>query len=293
MGKDQSNKQPKKLKKSHSDGTQLSNAQQAFVEKMSGSEYRKYIRFVLAALGSIPWVGGILGAMAGWSAETDQEKINEIQKLWIREHRDKIIELGGTLKEILSHLDRFGEEVQKRIESPDYLTLVRKAFRSWDQADTREKREMLAKLLTNAGAVTLCSDDLIRLFIKWIDQYHEAHFLVIKEIYQNPRITRGQIWDKIHGERPQENSAEADLFKYLFRDLSTGGVIRQERQADAYGRFLKKRPGRPRGTPSRVMESAFEDTKPYVLTELGKQFVHYVMKDVVPQISDKASNHPV
>jgi hypothetical protein len=33
-----------------------------------------------------------------------------------------------------------------------------------------------------------------------------------------------------------------------------------------------------------VMESAFEDTKPYVLTELGKQFVHYVMEDVVPQI---------
>lgn len=32
------------------------------------------------------------------------------------------------------------------------------------------------------------------------------------------------------------------------------------------------------------MESAFEDTKPYVLTELGKQFVHYVMEDVVPVI---------
>jgi hypothetical protein len=33
------------------------------------------------------------------------------------------------------------------------------------------------------------------------------------------------------------------------------------------------------------MESAFEDTKPYVLTELGKKFVHYVMEDVVSQIS--------
>ncbi len=32
------------------------------------------------------------------------------------------------------------------------------------------------------------------------------------------------------------------------------------------------------------MESAFESTKPYVLTELGKQFVHYVMEDVVPAI---------
>jgi hypothetical protein len=32
------------------------------------------------------------------------------------------------------------------------------------------------------------------------------------------------------------------------------------------------------------MESAFEDTKPYVLTELGKQFVHYTMNELVTRI---------
>jgi hypothetical protein len=34
------------------------------------------------------------------------------------------------------------------------------------------------------------------------------------------------------------------------------------------------------------MESAFEDTKPYVLTELGKQFVHYTMNEVVTRIEE-------
>jgi hypothetical protein len=34
------------------------------------------------------------------------------------------------------------------------------------------------------------------------------------------------------------------------------------------------------------MESAFEDTKQYVLTELGKQFVHYTMSDVVSRIEE-------
>jgi hypothetical protein len=33
-----------------------------------------------------------------------------------------------------------------------------------------------------------------------------------------------------------------------------------------------------------TMESAFEDTKPYVLTDLGKQFVHYTMNEVVTRI---------
>lgn len=32
------------------------------------------------------------------------------------------------------------------------------------------------------------------------------------------------------------------------------------------------------------MESSFEDTKPYVLTALGQQFVHYTMNEVVPRI---------
>lgn len=37
------------------------------------------------------------------------------------------------------------------------------------------------------------------------------------------------------------------------------------------------------------MESAFEDTKPYVLTELGKQFVHYTMNEVVTRLGGPES----
>jgi hypothetical protein len=33
------------------------------------------------------------------------------------------------------------------------------------------------------------------------------------------------------------------------------------------------------------MESAFEDSKPYELSELGRQFVHYTMNEVVTRIS--------
>ena len=155
-------------------------------------------------------------------------------------------------------------------------------------SDTEEKKQMLRKLITNAGASKLCSDDLVRLFINWIDQYHETHFMVVRKIYRHPRITRAQIWESIHGERMREDSAEADLFKYLIRDLSLGGVIRQEREVDGYGNFVKKSTkGQSHQSSSRIMESAFEDAKPYVLTELGKQFVHYVMDDVVRQIGGR------
>ncbi|HLY66821.1 MAG TPA: hypothetical protein VKU60_14905, partial [Chloroflexota bacterium] len=68
------------------------------------------------------------------------------------------------------------------------------------------------------------------------------------------------------------------------RDLSTGGVIRQPRETDAYGRFRKKTSPPRRSSGAGVMESAFEDTKQYVLTELGKQFVHYTMTELVTRL---------
>ncbi len=276
-------KNPKKLATVRNE--LISEHQDALVNSLGGGKSKKYVRFILAALSSIPWVGGFLGAAASFTAEKDQEKINDLHKLWLEEHREKIRELGITLSDIFGRLDGFGDEIQERIESPQYLALVKQTFRSWDQADTTEKKQMLKKMITNAGAIKLCSDDLIRLFIGWINLYHEAHFMVIKEISKNPEITRAEIWDTIHGERPREDSADADLFKYLIRDLSTGGVIRQQRETDMEGNFLRRRTRpQPRGSGSTTMESAFEDSKLYVLTELGKQFVHYVMEDVVTQI---------
>ena len=117
----------------------------------------------------------------------------------------------------------------------------------------------------------------------WIEKYHEAHFKVIREIYQNPGSGRGDVWDNIANERPREDSAEADLFKLLIRDLSTGSVIRQARETDYQGNFLLKRQSGKR-TSSRVAKSAFDNSDPYILTELGKQFVHYTMNEVVKRI---------
>ncbi len=270
------------------EGDEIKSSEDKLIDKLSGGKGKKYGRFVLAAMSSIPWVGGLIGASASFSAEKDQEKINTFQRLWLEEHKTKMKELGVTLVDIFSRLDGFGEEIQQRIESPEYLTLVKKTFRSWDEADTQEKKQMLKKLITNAGAITLCPDDLVRLFINWINQYHESHFMVVREIYKNPNITRAEIWDKIHpgGIKPREDSPDADLFRYLINDLSLGRVIRQQREKDWQGNFMKKDTRGPKNeNPSRTMESAFEGTKPYELSELGKQFVHYVMEDVAPQIS--------
>ena len=112
----------------------------------------------------------------------------------------------------------------------------------------------------------MCPDDLVRLFIQWIDYYHEAHFAVIRAVYKEPGSTRADIWESLHGEPVREDSAEADLFKLLMRHLSMGSVVHQHRATTGEGQFIRKQPTRtPRGTGSRVMKSAFDDGEQYEL----------------------------
>jgi len=248
------------------------------------SKKKKGARFILSALSSIPWVGGFLSASSALHSEIEQGKVNSLQQLWLEEHQEKINYLAETIFEIISRLENFPES-EERLESEEYLTLVKKGFRVWDKSDTNDKKDIIRKLLTNAGAKELCTDDLVRLFIDWIELFHEAHFVVIKEIYQNLGITRGKIWDKVNETRPPENSAQADLYKMLFRDLSTSGVIRQHKPVNAYGQFIKQ-PPKKRGITS-THKSAFDDSEPYELTELGEQFVQYALNEVVPKIESK------
>jgi hypothetical protein len=83
----------------------------------------------------------------------------------------------------------------------------------------------------------------------------------------------------------REDSPEADLFRLLFRDLTTGGIIRQHRETDYAGNFLAKRKAAPapKGS-SKLMKSAFDDGEAYELTALGEQFVHYAMTNLPPKI---------
>jgi hypothetical protein len=215
-------------------------------------------------------------------SDNSAAKRDELRTQWLEEHHRKLNQLRNTLDDVSARFEKLGTEIEDRIESDEYLALVRQAFRTWDRAETDLKRRYIANLITNAAGTRLCADDVVRLFIGWLDSYHESHFMVIREIYTHPGTTRYDIWNDIFGEFPREDSAEADLYRLLIRDQSTGGV---SRATNAAGQFLRKRPGKPAGQAPTTMESAFEDTKPYELTELGRQFVHYTMNEVVTRIA--------
>jgi hypothetical protein len=240
------------------------------------------------ASGAVPVIGGILSALAGAWSEREQAKVNRFFEQWVRMLEDEIREKEATVIEIMSRLDLQDETIAARVESKEFQSLVKKTFRDWAGVESEQKRGFIRNILSNAAASALSSDDVIRMFIDWIGQYSELHFQVIGAIYNSGGITRGAIWKKIGKGPVREDSAEADLYKLLFRDLSTGSVIRQQRETDYHGNFIAKSPAKRGGSSAggqKTLASAFDNEDQYVLTELGQQFVHYAMTDLPPRIA--------
>jgi hypothetical protein len=93
-----------------------------------------------------------------------------------------------------------------------------------------DQRIYVRNILTNAAASNIVSFDVVKLFLEWIRDYSEYHFAVVTAIYNSAGITRGDVLRKLGKATVRENSSDADLFRLLFRDLSTGGLIRQHRE---------------------------------------------------------------
>lgn len=252
----------------------------------------KVVRGVLqVASGAIPLVGGVLSAAAGAWSEREQAKVNRFFEQWIKMLQEEIHEKEATIIEIMARLDLQDDKIAARVESREYQSLLKKTFREWSGAESEDKRVLIRNTLSNAAASTFSSDDVVRMFIDWIGRYSELHFQVIGAIYNSNGISRGAVWRKIGKGKVREDSADADLYKLLFRDLSTGSIVRQHRETDYYGNFVAKPTGKKGNAGSTsLLKSAFDEEEEYELTELGKQFVHYAMTELTQRIEYKPTS---
>lgn len=258
-------------------------------DALNSNKGPEFARFALSALsGLVPFAGGVISGIGGFWSDKEQEKINELFKAWLKIQEEELQQIGITLTEVLMKLDLTDEKIERRIKSKEYSELVKKCFRDWSAGDSEEKRKLLRNLLLNAASCALTSDDVIKMFIEWIGRYNEIHFKIISIIYRSEAATRHEIWQEIYGNRVREDSAEADLFKLIIQDLSMGHVIRQFRETDRHGNFIKKSAPKPstknKAYVPTTLKSAFDNEQDYVLTELGRQFVHYTMNDIVTKI---------
>lgn len=226
--------------------------------------------------GMIPVAGGVFSGISDLWETREREQFQNVTAAWLKLQEEEIREIARTLQEVLYSLDLEDEKINARLHSQEYLAIIKKCFRDWNAAESITKREFIKNLLMNTAINDLIPDDLARLFIDWIDHYSDSHFKVLKEIFKHKTIgiSRREIWKNLNGKNHKENSAEADLFKLIIHDLTVGRIIRQYRETDDNGNFLKQT---YKKNSSQTLSSAFDDEKIYVLTELGKQFVDYII----------------
>jgi hypothetical protein len=238
---------------------------------------------ISAFSGAIPLPSELFTGFSGSRSEREQARINEFLHHMMEMLKAEMREKEKTIHEITARIDMQDEKISERIKSHSYQALLRKAFRDWAGTESEDKRTFVRNILTSAAASSIASDDVIKLFLEWIKDYSELHFHVIGAIYNSAGITRGGVWRKLGRQPVREDSSDADLFRLIFRDLSTGGIVRQHRETDYSGNFIAKPSRRiasaPKGT-TKTLKSAFDEDEQYELTALGDQFVHYAMTDV-------------
>lgn len=217
-----------------------------------------------AALSSIPWVGGFLSTAANLRRIEARMQVNQLHRQWLEEHRVKMNRLGQTLLAIMQRLETFGEEANTRLESDIFLEVVRQGFRLWDQADNEEKRQLITRLLINAGVASVEAFERIRLYQDWIARYHAAHFGLIRVIHQRLGHTLEKPEKEPAAMQNGNLNAAVEWQALLLRDLEAGGVIRQQKTTEAH--------------------SASMTAEDFELTALGRQFVHLTMNELVPRV---------
>lgn len=255
---------------------------------------RLFKKLLVAAASGIPGIGAFVAAGMEYKFDESNEELAEVQRLWSNALEEEIKELKRALAFLTKRLEELGAEAMRRAESEGYLRMVRKTFQGWDRADSDAKRHYFANLLANAAGTAYAPDDMVRLFIEWIDRFNDSHFRIIRHVYDYQPCTRYEIAEAFFGGSeniPREDAAEADLFSELFRELNMGGLVRQRRDTDPDGRFYRRRPATRarRGQASPLLASRFDDEKPQVLSELGRKFVRYVFEDVGVRIGEQTA----
>src|SRR5437762_11484046 len=71
-------------------------------------------KFVIAAIGAIPWVGGFLAAAAAIPADEAAERSDDLRTKWLEEHHRKLLQLRDTLDAIDDRFASLGPDVEQR-----------------------------------------------------------------------------------------------------------------------------------------------------------------------------------
>jgi hypothetical protein len=244
-----------------------------------------WARAIAVAIASaIPGVASIAAAQQSLRDDRLAAEVREILEDWLESLEHRVVLLRRDTNWLIGRIEELGDEAIVSAQRPEFLTLVRKAFMAWDRADSDSKRHYLVQLLVNHAGAPLTDDDVVRLFVDWIDRFDESHFRILRSVYRHRPANKLIAGRELFGAQlPVDASAKAGLFRELWRELNMGSLVRDARAIEG-GRFRRKETSRtPRGARSPYLDPTFDEDE-VELTELGSEFVQYVLGDQIRRL---------
>src|SRR3712207_6176054 len=114
----------------------------ALAKALGGGKGKRWMRIAIqcvagavsAATGGLAslMTGGLAGAVSGASGawgESEQDGVNELVQECLRVQREQIKDVTENVMQILTRLNLEDDETARRVDSPEYQALLRRAFR--------------------------------------------------------------------------------------------------------------------------------------------------------------------
>ena len=87
---------------------------QAELSRASSTRSRRvFEKFLMAAIGSIPWVGGFLSAAASIPGDEKAIRGDNLRSEWLQEHERKLRQLRETLDEVSDRFEKLGPAIDE------------------------------------------------------------------------------------------------------------------------------------------------------------------------------------
>lgn len=99
------------------DSSAVARIQSELIAGQTSRRRRVGEKFILAAIGSIPWVGGFLSSLATLKNEETADRNDDLRTQWLEEHQNKINDLSATLSDIEDRFEKLGPAGNSRHRS--------------------------------------------------------------------------------------------------------------------------------------------------------------------------------
>lgn len=224
-----------------------------------------------ALVSSIPGIGSLLITFFdSYIVAPSMERIRNFLKILIQE-----------LEELKSKIELVD------YESPAFQTIVIRAYQIAARTHQEQKLEALRNIVLNSSIPRTLEDDMVEMFLVWVDNFTELHISTLKHLHYLDRYAPGQL-DTYFPMLEEKKS----IYNKFLKDLADEGLIilregyftreddpnisLQSKPIRRSEKDIKMKISRYQEDIDTLLQNSRSSSQASRTTELGKKFIKFI-----------------